>query len=124
MINRNKCFFFVFNLLRLKQNLFKNEINKTLQRVDKLNTTIKWDKDALLAWNEEMSRGDDDTFMLEKFKKEDEAKFNELELKRQNLGREVENKKNKLIILKNDILAIEISLDKTAQMFRREHSER
>ena len=38
--------------------------------------------------------------------------------------REVENKKNKLIILKNDILAIEISLDKTAQMFRREHSER
>ena len=108
----------------LKQNLFKNEINKTLQRVDKLNMTIKWDKDALLAWNEEMSRGDDDTFMLEKFKKEDEAKFNELELKRQNLGREVENKKNKLIILKNDILAIEISLDKTAQMFRREHSER
>lgn len=89
-----------------------------------MNATIKWDKDALLAWDEEMTRGDDDTFMLEKFRREDEAKFKELELRRQSLGVEVENKKNKLMLLKSDIISMEQSLDKTAQMFRRQHVDR
>ncbi|KAK6644584.1 hypothetical protein RUM43_000851 [Polyplax serrata] len=107
-----------------RQKSVQNDIVRSLHNVDKLNATIKWDKDALLAWDEEMTRGDDDTFMLEKFRREDEAKFKELELRRQSLGVEVENKKNKLMLLKSDIISMEQSLDKTAQMFRRQHVDR
>lgn len=78
----------------------------------------------MLAWDEELSRRDDDTFMLEKFRKEDESKFKELDLKRQYLLVEVENKRNRLLGLKNDILSMEQALEKTAEMFRRQHIDR
>lgn len=100
------------------------DLDRTNQHLEKLQTILKWDKDALLAWDEEVSKGDDDTFILEKFKREDEVKFKELEMKRQSLSTEMENKKNRLITLKNDVICMEQSLEKTAQMFKRQHVDR
>lgn len=99
-------------------------MDRVLERLEKLKATVRWDKEALVAWDEEVSRGDEDTIILEKFTKEDEIKFKELELKRQNLKMEAEDKKNKLESTKNEVLCMEQALDKTSQMFRRQHLDR
>lgn len=107
-----------------RHNIVQIDINRVLERLEKLKATVRWDKEALLAWDEEVSRGDDDTIMLEKFTKEDEIKFKELELRRQALRNEVEAKRKKLETSKNDLICMEQALEKTSQMFRRQHVDR
>lgn len=104
--------------------MFQTDINSVNAKLEKLKSTAKWDQDALLAWDEEVSRGFDDMIMLEKFTKEDEIKFNELELRRQNLRMELENKRHKVNNAKNDLLCMENSLEKTSQLFRKQHADR
>ena len=107
-----------------RQNTAQADIDRILQHLEKLKAVVKWDKEALLAWDEEVVRGDDDTIMLEKFTKEDEIKFKELELQRQSLRLEVDRKRRKLETSKNDLVCMEQALEKTSQMFRRQHGDR
>ncbi|KAL0281301.1 UNVERIFIED_CONTAM: hypothetical protein PYX00_002331 [Menopon gallinae] len=107
-----------------RQWTIQTDIKHVNAKLEKLKCTVKWDQDALLAWDEEVSRGCDDMTVLEKFSKEDELKFNELELRRQNLRMELENKRHKVHNAKNDLLCMEHSLEKTTQLFRKQHAER
>ena len=44
------------------------------EKLEKLKSNVKWDKDALLSWEEEMARGEENNQLLAKYAMEDECK--------------------------------------------------
>ncbi|XP_067014621.2 coiled-coil domain-containing protein 39 [Anabrus simplex] len=107
-----------------RHNLLQNDIFRHTESLERLKATVKCDKDALTAWEEELTRSDENNELLQQFFYEDESKWKEMELKRQRLQMECESRKRHLQKVVGEVEVLEVVLDQTARTFREVHRQR
>ncbi|KAJ9581587.1 hypothetical protein L9F63_023234 [Diploptera punctata] len=102
----------------------QNGIIMHTEKLEKLKANVKWDKDALLSWGEEMARGEEDNQLLAKCAIEDESKTKELELSRLRLCKEVDERNELVLKVTYEAETLDNALNKLALLFRKAHDER
>ena len=110
--------------LKDKKNTLENNIFRKTQMIDDMKTQMNWDQQALEAWLEEAARKDEDFMTLQKYTRQDESKIKETSLKIEKLTDEVAAKRRTLENETTETLTAQLALDKTAEEFRKAHSER
>lgn len=110
--------------LKEKRNVFENNIFKQTQRLEEMKSQMNWDQQALEAWLEESARKDEDSMILNKYTRHDEAKIKELSLRIEHLTDESHKKRRLLDNQMTETLTAQIELDKTAEEFRKAHADR
>nr|CAD7404354.1 unnamed protein product [Timema cristinae] len=107
-----------------RHNSLQNDIFKHTEKLEQLKVNVKWDKNALLAWEEEMARGEEDNYVIVRAFQEDDSRAKELELKRERLQQEVMSRKQLLERVVREVCMLEHVLDRTSKLFRKVHQER
>nr|CAD7438248.1 unnamed protein product [Timema bartmani] len=113
-----------FSHLGERHNSLQNDIFKHTEKLEQLKVNVKWDKNALLAWEEEMARGEEDNYVIVRAFQEDDSRAKELELKRERLQQEVMSRKQLLERVVREVCMLEQVLDRTGKLFRKVHQER
>ncbi|XP_033609697.1 coiled-coil domain-containing protein 39 isoform X2 [Cryptotermes secundus] len=113
-----------FHELGERHFILQNGIITHTERLEKLKANVKWDKDVLLSWEENVAKDNEHTQLLARYAVEDESKSKELELTRVRLCAEVDERNQLLTKIIGDVESLERVLDRTAKMFRQAHSER
>ena len=57
-------------------NIFQGQIAKNREEFEKLKNDADWDKSALLNWEENLARSEEDNELIMKYIEQDESKFN------------------------------------------------
>lgn len=65
-----------------RQQTKKNDLEKAAAKMEKIKSEMSWDAEALKAWEESLNKRDEESELLKKYTKEDDAKMNELEARR------------------------------------------
>ncbi|KAI4466333.1 coiled-coil domain-containing protein 39 [Holotrichia oblita] len=110
--------------LTQRNELKKNDLAKSIVKLEKLKAETAWDEEALKAWEESLKKRDDDNEMIKKFAKSDERKINDLEAKRRNLQMEVVGKKDTVARMVAEITNYEQILERTGKLFKNQELER
>ncbi|XP_046349187.1 coiled-coil domain-containing protein 39-like isoform X1 [Haliotis rufescens] len=110
--------------LKEKKNIYENNIFRQTQKLEEMKSQMNWDQQALEAWLEESARKDEDAMTLQKYTRQDESKIKELSLRMEKLTDEAAKKRHQLDHEMTETLTAQIELDKTAEDFRKAHSER
>uniref|UniRef100_A0A1B6ELZ2 Coiled-coil domain-containing protein 39 n=1 Tax=Cuerna arida TaxID=1464854 RepID=A0A1B6ELZ2_9HEMI len=106
------------------QLLLQEEIAHSMKRLDHLKSLVEWGEEARHAWQEELAAGERDNNVLERFRLEDDAKFKEMELRRQRLKVDVMERDAILMKELNSLTTLENQLEQVSRLFRRAHNER
>ena len=85
---------------------------------------MNWNQEELEQWALAARQKEEDNLTLEKYRRADEAKIKELTLQIERLTIEVAVKATELEKEVTETQASQIELDKTAEEFKRLHSER
>nr|CAB3228550.1 coiled-coil domain-containing protein 39-like [Phallusia mammillata] len=109
---------------REKRNNFENKIFMQSQQLEELKSHMNWDQQALEAWLEESARRDEDALTLQKYASHDHSKLKELALLIEHLTEQVQKKRKCLDQETTETLTAQIELDKTAEEFRKAHTDR
>nr|KAG5697900.1 hypothetical protein BaRGS_026838 [Batillaria attramentaria] len=110
--------------LKEQKNIYENNIFRQTQKLEEMKSQMNWDQQALEAWLEESARKDEDAMTLCKYTRQDEGKIKELTLRMEKLTEEVRAKKRQLDNEMTSTLTAQIELDKTAEDFRKAHTDR
>lgn len=110
--------------LKEQKNIYENNIFRQTQKLEEMKSQMNWDQQALEAWLEESARKDEDAMTLSKYTRQDEGKIKELTLRMEKLTEDVRLKKRQLDNEMTNTLTAQIELDKTAEDFRKAHSDR
>ncbi|XP_076453930.1 coiled-coil domain-containing protein 39-like [Babylonia areolata] len=110
--------------LKEQKNIYENNIFRQTQKLEEMKSQMNWDQQALEAWLEESARKDEDAMTLNKYTRQDESKIKELSLRMEKLTEDVRLKRKALDHEMTATLTAQIELDKTAEDFRKAHSER
>mmetsp|Transcript_47153 Transcript_47153/g.63946 ORF Transcript_47153/g.63946 Transcript_47153/m.63946 type:complete len:263 (-) Transcript_47153:1749-2537(-) len=105
-------------------NNIQNMIFKANERMDQFKLEMNWNQEELEQWALAARQKEEDNLTLEKYRRADEAKIKELTLQIEKLTVEVAKKAQELEKEVTETQAAQIELDKTAEEFRRLHSER
>ncbi|KAK7091050.1 coiled-coil domain-containing protein 39-like [Littorina saxatilis] len=110
--------------LKEQKNIYENNIFRQTQKLEEMKSQMNWDQQALEAWLEESAHKDEDSMTLSKYTRQDESKIKELSLRMEKLTEDVRIKRHHLDNEMTSTLTAQIELDKTAEDFRKIHSER
>ena len=99
-------------------------IFKANEKMDQFKLEMNWNQEELEQWALAARQKEEDNLTLEKYRRADEAKIKELTLQIEKLTVEVSRKSNELEKEVTETQAAQIELDKTAEEFKRLHSER
>ena len=105
-------------------NNIQNMIFKANEKMDQFKLEMNWNQEELEQWALAARQKEEDNLTLEKYRRADEAKIKELTLQIEKLTIEVAKKANELEKEVTETQAAQIELDKTAEEFKRLHSER
>ena len=105
-------------------NNIQNMIFKANERMDQFKLEMNWNQEELEQWALAARQKEEDNLTLEKYRRADEAKIKELTLLIEKLTIEVARKATELEQEVTETQAAQIELDKTAEEFKRLHSER
>lgn len=105
-------------------NNIQNMIFKANEKMDQFKLEMNWNQEELEQWALAARQKEEDNLTLEKYRRADEAKIKELTLQIEKLTIEVARKSNELEREVTETQAAQIELDKTAEEFKRLHSER
>ena len=105
-------------------NNIQNMIFKANEKMDQFKLEMNWNQEELEQWALAARQKEEDNLTLEKYRRADEAKIKELTLQIEKLTIEVARKANELEREVTETQAAQIELDKTAEEFKRLHSER
>ena len=105
-------------------NNIQNMIFKANEKMDQFKLEMNWNQEELEQWALAARQKEEDNLTLEKYRRADEAKIKELTLQIEKLTIEVARKANELEKEVTETQAAQIELDKTAEEFKRLHSER
>ena len=92
--------------------------------MDQFKLEMNWNQEELEQWALAARQKEEDNLTLEKYRRADEAKIKELTLQIEKLTVEVARKAAELEQEVTETQAAQIELDKTAEEFKRLHSER
>lgn len=99
-------------------------IFKANEKMDQFKLEMNWNQEELEQWALAARQKEEDNLTLEKYRRADEAKIKELTLQIEKLTVEVARKASELESEVTETQAAQIELDKTAEEFKRLHSER
>ena len=105
-------------------NRTKNAIFQGEKKVEAIRDQMNWDQDELDQWLVASRQKEEDSLLLKKYAKMDDAKVRDLTLKVQKQAKAVGEKKKALELEVTETRAAQIELDKTAEAFRGLHGER
>jgi hypothetical protein len=102
----------------------QNEIYRANQTMDEFKMHMNWNQEELEQWAVAAKQKDDDFNTIEKYKRADELKIQELSRELEHLTKKTLDQKNLLESEQSDTLAKQIELDRIAQEFKNAHLER
>ncbi|KAL1140958.1 hypothetical protein AAG570_000884 [Ranatra chinensis] len=99
------------------------EVERLVKKFDKLKEVVEWGEEALFAWEEELARGHRDADILHRFKFQDEDKYNQLQVKREQLMTDLLDIKSVEQNTCNKLDILEVQLEQTCKLFREEKNK-
>ncbi|KAJ8340488.1 hypothetical protein SKAU_G00351210 [Synaphobranchus kaupii] len=111
-------------LLKEKKNTLESEILKGSQKMEKMKKQLNWDQQTLDAWLDEFAEEDEDTMVLVKYCRQDEARIKELTLSVDRTTVEINRKHKALDKEWTKTMTTQVGLDRATENFHRAHSER
>jgi chromosome segregation ATPase len=105
-------------------NNIQNMIFKANEKIDQFKLEMNWNQEELEQWALASRQKEEDNLTLEKYRRADEAKIKELQLKIESQTIEVARRMADLEREVTETRAAQMQLDKTAEECRRVHEER
>lgn len=105
-------------------NNIQNMIFKANERIDQFKLEMNWNQEELEQWALASRQKEEDNLTLEKYRRADDAKIKELQLKIESQTLEVARKMADLEREVAETRAAQMQLDKTAEECKRVHEER
>lgn len=103
----------------IQQNIFKGN-----DELEKLKLEVNWNKEEKQQWIVAVKQKEEDNMTLAKFKKKDDTKLKELDLKLKALTKTKNTYEEKLEKEITETQARQIEIDKAAEEFKKHHAER
>lgn len=110
--------------LQDKLNSAQNAMFRGNEKLDEFKLRMSWNQEELEQWVLASRQKEEDALAIAKYTKQDEGKLRELNLQIERMMAEVQKKRTELDEEVTETQAQQIVLDKTAEDFRRLHSER
>ncbi|XP_018335648.1 coiled-coil domain-containing protein 39 [Agrilus planipennis] len=107
-----------------RQETKKNDLSRTLEKIEKIKAELDWDTEALNTWEESLKIKSDDNELLMKFAKEDRRKISELEIQRKNLQADQIARQNAINKVAADVINSENILQRTGKHLKELRIER
>lgn len=105
-------------------NNIQNMIFKANERIDQFKLEMNWNQEELEQWALASRQKEEDNLTLEKYRRADETKIKELQLKIEGQTLEVSRRMAELEREVTETRAAQMQLDKTAEECKRVHEER
>ena len=105
-------------------NVVQNNIFKGNEKLDRFKLQMNWNQEELEQWALAAKQKEEDNLALQKYTRADEAKIKDITLQIEKLTTLVSEKKNELDNEVTETQSKQIELDKTAEEFRKLHKER
>lgn len=91
----------------------KNELLRSMGKMEKIKAEGLWDSEGLKAWEESLKKRGDDNEFLQKLSKEDERTAKELEAKRENMQMEFAKRQQAVYKIVGEVANYELILERT-----------
>ncbi|XP_055849168.1 coiled-coil domain-containing protein 39 [Episyrphus balteatus] len=102
----------------------ESDIKKRNKTIFDLSNRINWLKAALVEWRQCMNEGNEANKLIEKYCKDDQKKYLDVETKRRLLQNTINKERKRLIDFVEEQKSLEQNLDRTANLYRSSHAER
>lgn len=107
-----------------KINSLQNTMFSANAKLEQFKTQMNWNEEELLQWSLAAKQKEEDRAAILKYEHIDNVKLKNLTLKVERASRELEDKKTELQKEVTETQAAQIELDKTADEYRKAHTER
>lgn len=101
--------------VRYRYELKKSDLERAATKLEKLKSETCWDAEALKAWEESLSKRDEENELLKKYAREDDKRMNELEARRRIVQQEVRDREKCIARMFTEITNYELMLERSGK---------